>query len=107
MTGTGSPSTSNTVARAAAVVVHAVDRGHDLDAKRRRAKPDDASRIDEQLRFERRQVEAERAQRLHEALGVVRRRAHPDVEIDRGSWVAVQADGIAANEEVVNAVRVE
>jgi len=43
------------------------------------------------LRFERGQVKAKRAQRLHDALRVVWRRAYPDIEIDRGSRVAMKA----------------
>jgi hypothetical protein len=47
------------------------------------------------------------AERLDDTSSVGRCGAHPHIEIDRGPWVAVKPYGIAANEQVVNAVRVE
>src|SRR5262245_17609729 len=38
---------------------------------------------------------------------VVGARGDPNVQINGPSWIAMQADGIAANEEIVNAVLVE
>ena len=48
-------------------VVHSVDRGHDLDAKWRNAEANDALRIDEQARLDRKGFESECSKRCHNA----------------------------------------
>src|SRR3954470_7635667 len=83
------------------------DRGEDLQADGRHAHPDDLVVLQEQIRREVGDVEAEFPEHRDHRL---RRRGplpDPDVHVHRRARIAVVADGVPAHQEVLNLMSVE
>jgi len=89
------------------VEVDSVDGGQDVDTYRWIAELDDRILMVEVSRAQPHLTEAEVAERMHQASGVVRLDPHPDVEILGRPRESVRGYGIAANYEVADVTGVQ
>lgn len=86
---------------------HARDVGKYFDAERRDAHAVNPVRLQELLCGHALVLETEGAQNVGHTLRVFQGLSDPDVHIACCAWVAVKDDGVAADEQILNAVRIQ
>jgi hypothetical protein len=79
--------------RSALLKGHPIDLIHDFNANGRVAHPNDFPLLQQKFGGQIRCVESKFADGIHDASDVVRRFAHPDVNIAGGPWIAVKSHG--------------
>ena len=87
-----------------ALEINSVDRGQNVDAIRRTTKLNGISMPGKILRCEPTAAKAKFANYFFHAPGVVGICRHPDVQVGREAWMAVEDHGVAADNEILNVV---
>lgn len=104
--GNSSQDSANSPGKAV-IELYTGDCRQDFDPHRRHAEPDDLIVAEKQRRGEFRRVEAKSPDRGHQTICGLPPLRNPNVDVGCGSWMAVEANGVAADHEVVNAVSVQ
>ena len=84
----------------------AIDSGKNFNAHRRNTHADHASRLFQQFRAKLGHVESEIAEQFFECFSVSIMNGNPNVEIACSSRMTVVADGVSADEHILNLPRV-
>ena len=84
-----------------------LDRSEDIDPERRFSHSNYLLRSQEQGWLEVRSAESKFPDGLDDAVRVLGADCHPDIQVGSGARITMQADGVPADQKVLNSVRVE